>query len=503
MKTTEDNFISDHQFDVLLRHTLLDKEQLFNEKIFGTMAPHILSTDFTDSSSDFVAGNEKVVEKLVRDFGPNKNNFRLNIFLLSLFTVATIVLVIFFTSRTHQTTAQTNLIPVSTKENSIIETVPIVTHQETQEYPTPRTNPIMVAVLDSVKEKEDSIHPGNINNGASSPSTYTSMHIPEDHYKNYDVIPELTEEQQKQTAKDKLKILKQVGKKNFYSSLPAGATNVNGVLTPVNAFIAKDAEITNFEYRTFLNDLIMQSKLDEYLLAAPVAGGWKSLGIGEFENVYFENTAYNEFPAANMTRKGAELFCEWMTTSFREAIAKKEVKWSGTKIPKFRLPSNVEWIYAARGCDTLLVYPWGKYSQRGVQNNRGCYLCDFNYSISKDKLEHEGPPMEKNNTKGCISAKMSTRAIVTSSGRSIDTLVTCPVYSYNPNQKMLYCTMGNVAEMVWTYDAANPTVHGAARSMGGSWYSHVDNVMIEAPEQYVGVTDARAYIGFRTVMVFE
>ncbi|HEU4716178.1 MAG TPA: hypothetical protein VFU15_00005, partial [Bacteroidia bacterium] len=74
--------------------------------------------------------------------------------------------------------------------------------------------------------------------------------------------------------------------------------------------------------------------------------------------------------------------------------------------------------------------------------------------------------------------------------------------SYNPNPTGQYCMAGNVSEMVWTSDPANPSVHGAARSMGGSWYSYVDNVHIEASEQYVGVTDARAYIGFRPLMTF-
>jgi len=312
----------------------------------------------------------------------------------------------------------------------------------------------------------------------------------------------LNDDQKKQTAKDKLKIMKDVVRKRVYSNLPSGATNVNGVLTQVSAFGIKDAEVTNFEYRTFLNDLVIQGKFDDYLLAKPVDGGWKVLGIGEFEDVYFVSEKYNDFPAANMTRKGAELYCAWMTTSMKEAITKKEVKWSGTKMPTFRLPSNVEWIYAARGCDTTLQFPWGKY-HNSVQNQRGCYLCDFNYSISKEKLDKEGPLMEKNNTKGCLSATMSTRAVVTTSGRSIDTLVTCPVYSYNPNEKGLYNTVGNVSEMVWSYDPANPTVQGAPRCMGGSWFSHVDNVLIEAPEQYVGVTDARAYIGFRIAMVIQ
>jgi formylglycine-generating enzyme required for sulfatase activity len=183
-----------------------------------------------------------------------------------------------------------------------------------------------------------------------------------------------------------------------------------------------------------------------------------------------------------------------MTSSMKAAIAKGEVKWNGRAMPVFRLPDNAEWIYAARGGDLSIQTPWEKYSG-GHQNSHGCYLCNFNYSISKDKLS-ENITQDKN--AHCLSATPPKWPIVTTAGRSVDTLLTAPVDSYNPNSKGAYCMLGNVSEMVWTRGAENtPAV---ARSMGGSWFSHVDNVLIEAPEQYAGVTEARPYIGFRVVM---
>lgn len=497
MTTTENNLPPADHFDVLLRHALLNDEKMFNDKNLETMAQHIFSS--TNSDALALADNTSLAEKLVSDFKPNKNNYRLNIFLLALFTAGTIAAVMFFTSRKNNLSAQTHFIPTAIKQNQVVEMSPSIPSREIMENPIPRTNPVIVAMLDSSSKSDSVPEPiAQINNG---PSTYTSMHIAEDHSLHYEDVPILTEDEKKQTAKDKLKILREVGKKKIYTNLPAGATNVNGVLTQVNAFGIKDAETTNFEYRTFLNDLLVQGKFDDYLLAKPVDGGWKALGIGEFENVYFFKKDYDNFPVSNITRKGAELYCQWMTSSMKEAISKKEIKWSGSKMPTFRLPNNVEWIYAARATDTLIQTPWEKYAGKNtLQNKIGCYLCDFNYSISKDKVNAEGPPMERNNNKGCIAAKMSTRAVVSTAGRAIDTLVACPVYSYNPNDRNLYCTLGNVSEMVWTYDPANPTVHGEARSMGGSFYSAWENVKIEAPEQYVGVTDARAYIGFRIVM---
>ncbi len=505
MKTTDNEFIPENHFDVLLRHALLDKEKMFNEKTLEAMAQHIFSP--ANAETIPVADNNSIVEKLVNDFKQRGNNFRLNIFLVSLFTVATIVSVIFFTSRDRKIAVQKNFIPVVEKQNPVLQVTPVVQQEQQQqlvENPLPRTNPVMIALLDSAK-KEDSISPtiGNLNNG-SSPSIATTFHIPEDKTLHYEDIPTLTEEEKKQTEKDKLKIMKDVVKKKIYSTLPMGVTSVDGKLVTVNGFSIKNAETTNFEYNTFLNDLLVQGRFDDYLLAKPVDGGWKAVGIPEFENVYAYQTSYNDFPAVNMTRKGAELYCNWLTASMKEAITNKDVKWSGTKMPVFRLPCNVEWIYAARACDTTIQTPWEKYAGKNtLQNKIGCYLCDFNYSASIGKLAPEGPPMNKNNSKGCVAAKMSTRAIVTTAARAIDTLLTAPVYSYNPNDNGLYCTVGNVSEMVWTWDLSNPTVKGVARSMGGSWFSDFENTKIEAPEQYVGVTDARAYIGFRAVMVLQ
>jgi len=39
--------------------------------------------------------------------------------------------------------------------------------------------------------------------------------------------------------------------------------------------------------------------------------------------------------------------------------------------------------------------------------------------------------------------------------------------------------------------------------MGGSWYSHADEVRIESKQQFEGITEANVCIGFRCVMVVK
>lgn len=431
MKTSEENFISDAHFDVLLRHALLGQEKLFNEQTLETMANNALTLVNVSAISE-TKGNT-IIEKLTADFKSSGTKFRWNILLLSLFTFATIIAVIYFTSQKRASITQTNTVQVVTKNNPIPDAVNTIAHHEFTENPLPIINPVMVAIMDSAK-KEDSVLIHNINNGNVS-GIPTALHIPEDKTLHYEDVPTLTDVQKKQTAKDKMKMIHDIAnpKKKIYSLVPSGKTPVNGVMTTVQAFYIKNSEVTNFEYRTFLNDLLVQGKFEDYLLAKPVSGGWKSAGIPLFEDKYFENPAYNDFPAVNMTRKGAELYCKWLTTEVSAALQSKEIKWAGNSessklITDFRIPTNVEWIYAARGGDsTAMKYPWGKVVPDSVHNRRGCFLCNFNYSSSKDYF---------NGMKICpgfgkLKQGGFNQPIVTSAGMAIDTLLTAPVYSYN------------------------------------------------------------------------
>jgi formylglycine-generating enzyme required for sulfatase activity len=312
-------------------------------------------------------------------------------------------------------------------------------------------------------------------------------------------IPVLTDAQIKQTAKDKLRIMREVsGKRNSYVSIPNGSTSVNNSMVALKNFYIKGAEVTNFEYRTFLHDLLVQHRTDDYLAAKPVSNGWTKAGVPEYETVYFSSPAYNEFPAVNMSRKGAELFCAWMTSEFRKAVATGKVKWSKGSNPQFRLPQESEWIYAARASSVQNAqYPWSSVVDN-VQNQRGCYLCNFNYTLSKPDLGPEGPA---NGKMPCISTKPNTHSIITTAGRALDTLLMAPVYAYNPNAFALYCTSGNAAEMVW---APQPNGQPAvAKAMGGAWSSHASQMKIENTERFEGVTDGNAAIGFRPVLVWE
>lgn len=496
MKDSADQFhFEDQHFDVLLNHALLANETNFTatEKTTETMAQQIFTMvnvkDISDTKSNLL------IEKLASDFR-KKNKFRLNILLLAFLLAGTIAAILFFTTRNPEMKTSGNFIPIVTPEKEVIEPLPSISAQELAANPLPVINPAVLLLIDSTEESEIA---QIINGKAPENFTHTKMHIAPDLTLPYEDIPTLSETEKKQTAKQKLQMMRNISKKKNYGSLPPGKVSVAGSMVNVNGFSIQNSEVTNLEYRTFLNDLLVQGKFEDYLLARPVSGGWKTIGVPAFENIYWQNSKYNDFPAVNMTRKGAELYCNWLTTSMKEAIERREVKWSGSKNPDFRIPTNAEWIYAARNCDSTTVkYPWARVVPDSVHNRRGCFLCNFNYKASESYFKN----VQICPGFGKLKQGGFHQPIITTAGMAIDTLLTAPVFSYNPNEWGQYCMMGNVSEMVWTYQPDQTTSKSAsvARSMGGNWNSHVENVQIEAAEQYVGVTDASPMIGFRPMM---
>lgn len=475
------------EFDQLLSMALLERSELFNETNNETMAQHILS------SNEFTAAhNEEVLRKLKNDFSGRK--FYLNSLFIAILLGGITALVLWKFVGDEITTTSQNNIPSSGPNDQQY----VLNGNSEQGRSAKQRDPEMVMpmIADSVAEVMELPEEIQYN----SPGTHTGTHMPEPYVDFEKDIPVLSNADIEKNNKKKLEMLKSVFKKKSYAFtvIPGGAAWRNGKRYTVNEFYLQCAEVSNWQYNVFLNDLIAQGRTDDYLAAKPVDGNWKAIGIPEFEKLYANDKGYEKFPVLNIPRAGADMYATWFTNEMDKAIDNREVKNNDGKRPGFRLPYDVEWIRAARGNhDSTMQFPWG-YRVNALQNDKGCYLCNFNYGISKDVLS----PIESDG-KNCISEKKTTRSIVTTAGRAIDTLVLGPEYCYNPTDFGTYCMMGNAAEMVWTFDETQPHMKGGARAMGGSWNSHADNVRIESKEQFVGVTEGNVNVGFRLVMTYK
>ncbi|PIZ05302.1 MAG: hypothetical protein COY57_08040, partial [Flavobacteriales bacterium CG_4_10_14_0_8_um_filter_32_5] len=149
-----------------------------------------------------------------------------------------------------------------------------------------------------------------------------------------------------------------------------------------HAFYIKRTEVSNLEYRTFLFDLLIQNRKEEFLKAKPDQAMW----VKEYPNAfnqpmqdnYFSHPAYNDYPVVAISREGAELFCKWMTEELN-------VMFNLNLVNNFRLPSSDEWEFAAKGGLVNQPYPWGGPYLR---NSKGCFLANF-YPI-KDNYTADG-----------------------------------------------------------------------------------------------------------------
>ncbi len=194
---------------------------------------------------------------------------------------------------------------------------------------------------------------------------------------------------------------------------------------------------------------------------------------------YYSHPAYDDYPVVGVSWKQATAFCHWRTGMMRDYCLQNK-----RPIPnEYRLPTEAEWEYAARGGLDQQMYPWGgPYTY----DREGCYLANF----------------------------LPQRARYGIDGG----VCTLPVGSYLPNDYGLFDMAGNVAE--WTasafdeqsyafVNAINPSyTHSAGADdalamkrktiKGGSWKDIAYFLQCGARTfEYQDTT--KSYIGFRCV----
>lgn len=195
---------------------------------------------------------------------------------------------------------------------------------------------------------------------------------------------------------------------------------------------------------------------------------------------YFSHPAYGNYPVVGVNWKQATAFCEWRTHYLNSFLQEKN---RATESP-FRLPTEAEWEYAARGGRSQSPYPWGGPYLR---NKKGCLLANF--KPGRGNYAEDGG------------------------------IYTVRADAYWPNDFGLYNMSGNVAE--WTssyyYEGSynfqhdlNPDIRYNAKESdpprmkrkvvrGGSW-KDVGYFLQVSTRTYEYQDNAKSYIGFRSVI---
>ena len=282
------------------------------------------------------------------------------------------------------------------------------------------------------------------------------------------IFPKLTEKEIKETQKQKKVMLRALEKmdKKSYAFIPNGSIEYNGRKVSVQSFIMHKTEVSNLEYRTFLFDLLIQGRKEEFLKAKPDQQQWNNLPGGQNNKMveyYFSHPAYDNYPVVNISREGAEMYCKWLTKELMKVVDEKKK----TLYNPVRLPVREEWIKATCLEPNKNIYPWhGEF----MRNKDGLFEANFRLSES-----------EMNNRTNAYSAY------------SVD--ITAPVNSYFPNYYGIHNLSGNVAEMVY-----NDSKTKSAGTAGGGWMNVAEELKIFGPDPFSGVTTPHPGIGFRVVM---
>jgi len=197
-----------------------------------------------------------------------------------------------------------------------------------------------------------------------------------------------------------------------------------------------------------------------------------------FLHNYFSHPAYNAHPVVGISWEQAVAFCHWRTEYLNNSLSQLR-----QKTLEFRLPTEAEWEFAARGKQKVGKYPW---KSDKTDAERGCYFANF--KPSKGGYTNDGH------------------------------LITSKVASYPPNEYGLYDMSGNVAEWTsstWSESAyedvsdLNPSIQSIASKTepyinkrkvvrGGSWKDAAPFIQV-SKRSYEYQNEDRSFIGFRCV----
>ncbi|MCX2745944.1 SUMF1/EgtB/PvdO family nonheme iron enzyme [Mangrovivirga sp. M17] len=264
-------------------------------------------------------------------------------------------------------------------------------------------------------------------------------------------------------------------------NVAASMINLNKQIT-IGPFYMDDTEITNNEYRQFIETVQQDSAMaegesGELSVYYPDTTVWVKdfahhMGDPMME-YYFWHPAFDDYPVVGVSWEAAKYFCKWRT-DFLNSYRASQGLWA---MPTFRLPSEAEWEYASRGGRDMAKYPWGNPY---IRNSKGCMLANF--KPGRGNYYDDGFQY------------------------------TAPVAQYFPNDWGLWDMSGNVAE--WCEDAfhpasypvvwdLNPTYYDEAEPRkvirGGSW-KDIAYYLETGTRTYEHKDSTRAYIGFRCAL---
>ncbi|MEX1001419.1 MAG: SUMF1/EgtB/PvdO family nonheme iron enzyme [Crocinitomicaceae bacterium] len=267
----------------------------------------------------------------------------------------------------------------------------------------------------------------------------------------------------------------------------------------IDSFYMGQFEISNREYLLYL-DYLQITQPELLADALPDTMVWRSRHAYQepYVDYYLRHPAYRDYPVVGVSFEQAKAYAKRATEAYNNTPDRifDEVL--------IRLPTEMEWQYAASGGEQYAILPW---SGTSVFDEEGEIKANFGYVSQIDILRDS--LWEEDDTKDQLIKK----EILLAGGQSyfgVDLLAA--VQSYSPNKFGLYNMAGNVEEMVtqgcyqtdmW-YNYFEPcdsaVTDSSGITKGGSWRDPGAYMRTNSRQFYRGTDYSSTEMGFRVVL---
>ena len=274
----------------------------------------------------------------------------------------------------------------------------------------------------------------------------------------------------------------------------------------VPSFFMQKYEVSNGQYLEFVNDILKQdSVLGASFLPDTLVWRKPNYSNEPYVEYYFRHPAYANYPVVGVSYNQAKAFAEWYT---KKQNANPDRVFQEVN---FRLPSEEEWEYAAKGGNDHAYLPWGDFT---TIDEDGLPRANFRM-VSQLSVYREEVTLDPNG-----KVKSPQRFISTGMGASLPNQeqtdmsdITVPVKWYAQNPYGLYQMAGNVAEMVDAYYDRDISMYEFSHdpkgvkseepwgiTKGGGWRDTGFYLQYPVRQYYENQTSTSSSVGFRLAM---